>query len=343
MVPEAHPSALADALANSAAPPFDIVRAARVELVVRDLEASERFYADALGLIVSERSEDALYLRGWEERVHHSIVLRRGAEPALSAVGFLVGGAGDLGKLSRFFTDVGADVRPGVDERTGAELLRVQDAQGFPLEFFHRSERVPSRLQHFHEHRGAPILRLDHFNLHSPDPLEAARAWLALGFRCTEYISTDGEPEELTGCWMRRAPSVHDVALTVGSGPRLHHFGVWVGDAAGVLRCCDQLAASGYASAIERGPGRHGVSNAFFVYLRDPDGHRIELYACDYWTGDPQHEPLRWSVTDPSCRSFWGTRAPASWYDESTVVLDLDGREVALSHTKVDERSELMA
>ena len=59
--------------------------------------------------------------------------------------------------------------------------------------------------------------------------------------------------------------------------------------------------------------------------------------------GDPEHEPLRWSVSDPSCRSFWGTRAPASWYDESTVVLDLDRREVALAHTRVDERSELMA
>ena len=62
----------------------------------------------------------------------------------------------------------------------------------------------------------------------------------------------------------------------------------------------------GHAHAIERGPGRHGVSNAFFVYLRDPDGHRIELYACDYYTGDPDHKPLRWSVSDPRCRSFWG-------------------------------------
>jgi catechol 2,3-dioxygenase len=338
-----HPTALGTALGMVASPAFDVVRAARVELVVADLDASERFYADALGMIVSERTADALYLRGWEERMRHSIVLRVGARPALSAVAFLVGGAGDLDELSRFFTATGADVRPAVDERTGAEILRVQDTQGFPLEFFHRSERVPSRLQHFHEHQGAPILRLDHFNLHSPDPLAAARAWLALGFRCTEYISTDGEPEELTGCWLRRAPSVHDLALTVGSGPRLHHVGLWVGEAAGVLRSCDQLASLGYASAIERGPGRHGVSNAFFVYLRDPDGHRIELYASDYWTGDPDHEPLRWSASDPSCRSFWGTRAPASWYEESTAVLDLDGREVELAHTRVDERSELMA
>ena len=89
---------------------------------------------------------------------------------------------------------------------------------------------------------------------------------------------------------MLRKPTVHDVALTAGTGPRLHHFAYWVVDPAGVLRACDQLAGGCHTDVIERGPGRHGVSNAFFVYLRDPDGHRIELYSCDYYTGDPDHE-----------------------------------------------------
>ncbi|MGH9621618.1 MAG: 3,4-dihydroxyphenylacetate 2,3-dioxygenase, partial [Bryobacteraceae bacterium] len=97
---------------------------------------------------------------------------------------------------------------------------------------------------------------------------------------------------------------------------------------------------------IERGPGRHGVSNAFFVYLRDPDGHRIELYSCDYYTGDPDHKPIRWSVTDRRCRSFWGTRAPDSWYEESSPVLGPDGEPVATKRANIDEcdqRSEVLA
>ena len=143
-----------------------------------------------------------------------------------------------------------------------------------------------------------------------------------------------------------RKPTVHDVALTAGRGPRLHHVGFYVAEPCGVLRACDQLAAAGYASSIERGPGRHGVSNAFFVYLRDPDGHRIELYACDYYTGDPDLAPLRWSVSDVRCRSFWGARAPDSWYDESSLVMGPDGRVAATSDANVDERtarSEVMA
>jgi catechol 2,3-dioxygenase-like lactoylglutathione lyase family enzyme len=181
-------------------------------------------------------------------------------------------------------------------------------------------------------------MRLDHFNLHT-SRIEATFAfWLDLGFKCTEYISTDGDPEQLTGAWLARRSSVHDVALTVGSGPRLHHIGLAVPEPGSVLRACDQLAAAGWASAIERGPGRHGVSNAFFVYLRDPDGHRIELYTCDYYTGDPDHQPIRWSAADPICRSFWGTRAPDSWYSESSVVLDPEGHETDTVDAEVDER-----
>ena len=62
-------------------PPFAIVRASHVELGVRDLARSRAFYVDCLGLLVSDETEDALYLRGVEERNHHSIVLRR-ARPA---------------------------------------------------------------------------------------------------------------------------------------------------------------------------------------------------------------------------------------------------------------------
>ena len=145
---------------------------------------------------------------------------------------------------------------------------------GFPLEFFHDIEQFETRLQRFDLHRGAPVMRLDHFNLHSPHVEETFAFWLELGFRCTEYISTDGYDERITGAWLTRKPTVHDVALTAGRGPRLHHLGFYVAEPSGVLRACDQLAAAGYASSIERGPGRHGVSNAFFVYLRDPDGHR---------------------------------------------------------------------
>lgn len=327
--------------APAARPPYDIVRAAYAELRVADLAASERFYVDLLGMVVSARTPDALYLRGWEERLHHSLVLRRGAVPAAARLGFRVRAEADLERLAGDLVAKGSTTRwaDGADPGVG-RVLRAWDPFGYPLEFFREMEQVQTQLQRFDLHRGAPILRFDHVNLHTPRLEQALRFWIELGFRCSEYIATDGADERVTGAWLLRKPSVHDVALTVGRGPRLHHVGLWVAEPAGVLRACDQLAAAGHARAIERGPGRHGVSNAFFVYLRDPDGHRVELYSCDYYTGDPDHQPLRWSVNDVRCRSFWGTRTPDSWYDESSAVLGADGEPVPTEEAGVDEREQ---
>lgn len=324
-------------------PPFDILRAAHAELVVTDLDASADFYERLLGMIVTERTGDAVYLRGWEEFHHHSLVLRTGSRAAVDHVALRVAEEADLDRLHELFGERGCAPRWHDSEAGQGRALRVQDPLGFPLEFFHEMALVERHTQRFDVQRGAPILRFDHLNLHVSEPERAFAFWQELGFRCTEYISTDGADERIAGAWLRRKPTVHDVALTTGRGPRLHHLGLWVADAAGVLRTCDQLAAAGHAAAIERGPGRHGVSNAFFVYLRDPDGHRIELYTCDYYTGDPDLPPLRWSASDPTCRSFWGTRAPDSWYEESSLVLGLDGAPVETVPADVDERTEIMA
>ena len=328
-------------------PPYDIVRSAYAELLVTDLEAAERFYVGALGMAVTATSGDALHLRGWEERLHHSLVLRESPVAALGRIAFRVASEDDVDAVAADFEQRGCQVRWVESAELGmGRAVRVWDPFGFPLEFFYAMAQQETQLQRFDLHRGAPIMRLDHFNLHCPQVEETFAFWLELGFRCSEYISTDGDDERLTGAWLMRKPTVHDLALTAGRGPRLHHLGFAVAEPAAVLRACDQIAAGDWGPSIERGPGRHGVSNAFFVYLRDPDGHRIELYACDYYTGDPDHVPLRWSVSDARCRSFYGARAPDRWYDESSLVLGPDGVPAPIFDAGVDERvarTEVMA
>jgi 3,4-dihydroxyphenylacetate 2,3-dioxygenase len=311
--------------------------------MVTDLDAAEEFYVERLGLVATARIGGALYLRGWEEHLHHSLVLRRAAEPAVGHIAFRVREDADLSALGKAFGALGCDCRWEEGERGQGPGLRVLDPFGFPLEFFREMDVVEPLTQAFHLQHGAPIMRFDHVNLHVTHVERTLEHWLDLGFRCSEYISTEGEDERITGAWALRKSTVHDLALTAGRGPRLHHVGLYVADPMGVIRACDQLASAGLAGCIERGPGRHGVSNALFVYLRDPDGHRVELYACDYFTGDPDRPPIRWSTTDPSCRSFWGARAPDSWYEESSTLLDLKGRPVPTSPADVEERSHLLA
>jgi hypothetical protein len=52
----------------------------------------------------------------------------------------------------------------------------------------------------------------------------------------------------------------------------------------------------------------------------------VEIYTSDYFTGDPGHPVLRWSVRDPRRRDFWGHAVIPSWYSEATAVLGLDGQ-----------------
>src|ERR1700739_1869192 len=99
------------ALTAPAQTPFDIMRAAFVELQVTDLAASEHFYAELLGMIVSARTDDAVFLRGWEERQHHSLILRRASVATASRLGFRVRGDRDLELLAEHFSGLDRPLR----------------------------------------------------------------------------------------------------------------------------------------------------------------------------------------------------------------------------------------
>ncbi|HZU04111.1 MAG TPA: 3,4-dihydroxyphenylacetate 2,3-dioxygenase [Ktedonobacteraceae bacterium] len=322
-------------------PPFTIVRAAHAEYVVTDLAKARAFYVDLLGFVLSEETSDTLYLRGYEERLHHSLVLRQGPAPAVDHIAFRVAAPGDLDLLARFYDAIKCPMRWVREQEIGqAQALRVQDPLGCTVEFFYDMTAVERMLQRFDLYKGTHVLRIDHFNIHVPDVQLAYDYYKRLGFRCSEYTVTDGPDEKLWGAWMYRKPSVHDVALMNGVGPRLHHVAFWMSDTQSILRTCDVLAAAEQGAAIERGPGRHGISNAFFLYLRDPDGHRIELYTSDYFTGDPDFEPIRWSINDPRRATFWGHVAPASWFEQASPILGLDGTMVPTQAALLKERPQ---
>jgi len=306
--------------------PPDIVRSAYAELIVTDLGASKHFWVDRLGFVISAEEADAVYLRGHEEFTHHSLILRRGDVPACSRFAFRVRTPEDLDAAAVFHTDRGCQVRryPTGATRGVGPTVRVLDPFGFVVEYFHEIEWTGHHHQRYDLRHGASINRLDHINLVTDD-VQALYEWYTeLGFGLSETIEDDDGT--LYATWMFRKQTVHDVAFTGGEGPRLHHLGFFAHESHQVLRTCDILGSLHEEAHIERGPGRHGVSNAFYVYLRDPDGHRVEIYTSDYYTGDPDHPVLRWDVSDPRRRSFYGHAVVPSWYAEASTVLDLDGR-----------------
>jgi catechol 2,3-dioxygenase len=312
------------------APPFNIVRASHVELGVRDLARSRAFYVDCLGLLATDESADALHLRGVEERNHHAIVLRKAREPTVTALGFKLASEDELDHAAAWFRARNLPITfPEVPFQ--GRTLRTADAFGMPLDFYFKMDQAPSMLQRYAAHQGARIQRIDHLNCFTPDVQASYDFYTDLGFRLTEYTETEDAPAKLWAVWLHRKGNVHDLAFTNGRGPRLHHIGVWTAGALDILHICDVMATSGYLANMERGPGRHGISNAFFLYVRDPDGHRIELFTSDYLTVDPDLAPIRWTLRDPQRQTLWGHAAPKSWFEEGTCFTGVPLREPALA------------
>jgi catechol 2,3-dioxygenase len=210
----------------------------------------------------------------------------------------------------------------------------MQDPFGFPVAFYYASVKHPWLLQRFDLHRGPGIQRIDHINVLSPQVTQLS-AWYQkhLDFRLTE--STEDEEGRTWATWMHRKGHAHDLATTNGAGPRLHHFAYWLPDGARISQLCDILAGAFEGDRIERGPGRHGITNAYFLYLRDPDGHRIELYTSDYLSVDPDFEPILWKLHDPRRQALWGGHAPRSWFLEGSPVEAFDGGWVKIEESEL--------
>lgn len=301
-------------------PDFNVLRLSHVELAVTDLARSRAFYVDLLGLQVTDEDADHVYLRALEERGHHCVILTRDEASEVRALSFKVFSEADLDKAFAYFRNLDHPVE-WVERPYQGRTFRTCDNSGVPLEFYFKMDRLSPIHQKYGLYHGVKPLRIDHFNVFSTDVDASVSFYNRIGFRTTEYTEDD-ESGKLWAAWMHRKGGVHDIAFTCGKGPRLHHTAFWVPTPLNIIDLLDLMATTGYVHNIERGPGRHGISNAFFLYILDPDGHRVELYCSDYQTVDPDLEPIRWELKDPQRQTLWGAPAPRSWFEHGSVFAD---------------------
>lgn len=314
-------------------PDFNTVRLSHVEYRVTDLARARAFYVDTLGLQVTGETDRTLYLRAMEERGHHCVALHQSDTAGVDVLGFKVWDDADLDRAQAWFAARG---RPTawVEKPHQGRTLRTSDLFGVPLEFYARMDRLAPIHQKYALYKGVKPLRIDHFNTFSPDVDASVAFWNDMGFRVTEYTE-DEVTGRLWAAWMHRKGGVHDMAFTNGLGPRLHHVAFWVPTPLNIIDLLDLMSTTGWVANIERGPGRHGISNAFFLYIRDPDGHRIEIYCSDYQTCDPDLEPIRWDLKDPQRQTLWGAPAPRSWFEEGSLFTDTPPQEASLKATPI--------
>ncbi|TFV95168.1 3,4-dihydroxyphenylacetate 2,3-dioxygenase [Orlajensenia leifsoniae] len=301
-------------------PPFALTRASHVSLAVTDLEASRDFYRDVVGLVVTEETEDAVYLRGLEESSHHSLVLERGAAAKALRVGLRVRTYADITAAEKYFASSGIE-HERVERAHQGPTLQFTDPVGTRMELTSSMDQVQRKMQNFDEFVSGAPQRIDHYQVVTHDVQTATDFWTGLGMRMSEYTASDGT-DELWGTWMEVKGNTHDLVFTNGVGPRLHHFAFTVPDASSLLHAADVAGALGFGEEIDRGPGRHGISNALFLYLRDPDQHRIELFTTHYQFIDLEEVPIRWDVSNPKRAQLWGMPASRRWFFEASEFPD---------------------
>ncbi|MCQ1956182.1 3,4-dihydroxyphenylacetate 2,3-dioxygenase [Arthrobacter sp. zg-Y826] len=297
-------------------PAFQITRASHVALGVTDLAASRDFYRDVIGLVVTEEADETVYLRGLEEDAHHSLVLERSGEAMAHRIGLRVRTDADVVAAEKHFTTIGVE-HQRVDKDHQGATLQFRDPVGTLMEITSSMETVPRKMADFHDFRAGAPQRLDHYQVVTHDVQGATEFWSSLGMRMSEYTAKDGT-EELWGSWLEVKGNTHDLVFTNGRGPRLHHFAYTVPDATSLIHAADVTGSMGFGQEIDRGPGRHGLSNALFLYVRDPDQHRIELFTTHYQFIDLESEPIRWNVSDPRRAQQWGMPASERWFFEAS-------------------------
>ena len=296
-------------------PPFNITRASHIRLTVRDLPRAREFYTEVIGLLVSDEDTGVVYLRGVEESCHHSLVLKTTKEaPVCEAIGFRVFRDEDLDAAKSYFDQIGIEARWTKADFQG-RTLELRDPAGIPIELCASMPTQPRLHDRPHLHRGAGALRYDHVQCLMPEVAKASRFYTDLGFRISDYFVDRPEEEEPLGIFLYRKNNPHDIVFLTRPGPTMHHFGYIVSDVNCLFRALDTAGAIGFSRNFERGPGRHGQGHAFYVYFRDPDGHRVEILPPPIQIIDIDDKPVKWHAGN---RFTWDLPPSRKWLREAT-------------------------
>lgn len=315
---------------------------AHVELISAKPAESVRFFVDVLGLEQSAEAGNSVYLRGWGDWLHHSVVVTEGEGPALGHVAWRAEGPEELEQAVANLEAAGVGL--GWEEPTVGHgpAYRFRGPGGQLQELVWECERyeAPPHLRSTFPNRpqrptarGAAARQIDHVTWGSTDP-HADAQWYrdVLGFRFMEYAVVDDTPVFAVITTNERAHDMGLIGDRSGRSGRVHHFAMWMDEVLDVHRAADVVLESG--TPIEYGPGRHGVSESTYLYFREPGGMRIELFSGGYRNYLPDWEPVRWTPEQGSNNFYRNGDAPETFVSLSPPTpeeAELEGRSLSPS------------
>jgi catechol 2,3-dioxygenase-like lactoylglutathione lyase family enzyme len=270
-----------------------------------DVQQQTEYYTEILGLTLTERDKDAVYLASTVD--HHSVVLRRGSQPQCVRVGFQLGLDDDLDAFERQVQGHGVKTQRLKDlEPSIPDMVTFEDPKGTVMEVFKREafsgQRYPSK--------GIVPHKLGHVAFHVTDVKNVTKFYCdVLGFRESDWMADFFS-------FLRCGPDHHTINLMQTGSNRHFHTAFELRDWGHLQTACDYLSLNGYK--LLWGPGRHGIGHNLFAYHRSPAGFITETFAeldrmneaLGYfeprpWHRDNPQKPKVWPK-DPAASNLWG-------------------------------------
>ncbi|WP_437964875.1 catechol 2,3-dioxygenase [Sorangium sp. So ce260] len=293
-----------------------VMRPGHFQMRVLDLEASVRFYTEVLGLIETGRDKQGrVYFKAWDERDHHSLILRGAAQAGVDFIGFKVTDRQTLDRLEGALNAYGVKterISAGELLETG-ERVRFEIPTGHLVELYADKSHVGNGMSYINPDPWAPAaekgiapIRYDHCLLYGPD-IDGARKIFCevLGFYLVEHVLLEDGKSDLA-IWLSCSNKAHDIAFVrhpeLG---KLHHVSFLLESWEKVLRAADICSMN--RVKLDFGPSRHGATRGTTIYAFDPSGNRFETFSGGYQTY-PDIRPITWSSEEAGAAVYYHDR-----------------------------------
>ncbi|MEZ5840566.1 MAG: catechol 2,3-dioxygenase [Hyphomicrobiales bacterium] len=281
-----------------------VLRPGHAQIRVLNLEEDLKFYRDVLGLEEMGRDDGGrVYLKAWDERDHHSVVLRQADKGGLDLFGFKVDSPATLDKLEADLQAFGVKTeRVPAGEMLGTgERVRFEIPTGHLIELYAEKKDVGNGMPyenpapwHPAAERGIAPTRLDHALLGGVDLDGSLDIFTkVLGFFIVEILYAE-DGKTVVAVWLSCSTKTHDIALIrLPEQGKLHHVSFWLDNWDRVLRAADIMSMNDVP--VDIGPTRHGITRGATIYAFDRSGNRFETFSGGY-IAYPDMKPLVWSI-----------------------------------------------
>ena len=289
-----------------------VLRPGHVVIRVLEMEPALKHYRDVLGLLeMGTDNQNRVYLKGWDEHDHSSVILREADEAGMDYMGWKVDSPATLKKLAADVEKSGLATEmswiPAGEHPATGERFRFTIPTGHVMELFAEKAIVGNNCgtdgQDINPDpwpdglKGIAATRFDHCLLYGDDLDGSVKLFTeVLGFGLAEKVCLSENKDFMIGAFLSCSNKAHDVAfIRQPVKGKFHHASFELGSWEKVLHAGDVLSRN--HTSIDIGPTRHGITRGETIYFFDPSGNRNEVFSGGY--------------------IYYPDKPAITWYDES--------------------------